>query len=84
MNIEKLLARLKNEASVVVGEKRERDGTITYILESHVSFFPMGPRHLWYALVVEPGQQRVEQEEINAILRHFWHGEIDSDNWCEA
>ena len=84
MNIARLLARLKNEASVFVAEERKlSDGTIVYILGTHVSFFPLAPRHIWYALVCEPGKDRIEAEEIEALLRHFWHGEIDIKSWLE-
>jgi hypothetical protein len=84
MNVTALLARLKNEASVFVAEKRDlSDGTVIYILGTHVSFFPHSPQHVWYTLVCEPGQVRVEVEEIEAILRRFWHAEIDVSSWLE-
>lgn len=84
MNLDRLLARLKNDASVFVAEERRlTDGTVIYILGTHVRFFPLAPRHIWYALVVEAGQQFIEQEEIEAILRRFWHAEIDIDSWIE-
>jgi hypothetical protein len=83
MNISSLLAKLKSEASIVLSEKREfpEEGIIVYILESPVTFFPQASRHLWYNLVVASGQVDVEEEEIEAILRHFWHAEIDVDSW---
>lgn len=85
MNVTDLLARLKNEASVFVAEKRDlSDGTVIYILGTHVTFYPHTPQHLWYTLVCEPGQQRVEAEEVEAILRRFWHAEIDTDGWFES
>ena len=82
MNVVTLLARLKNEASVFLAEKRDlSDGTVIYILGCHVSFYPHTPQRIWYALVCDPGQVYVETEEIEAILRHFWHAEIDIDSW---
>ena len=82
MNISRLLARLKDEASVFVAEERKRaDGKIEYILGTHVSFFPHVPKNIWYVLVCDAGQERIEAEEIEAILRRFWHSEIDVDSW---
>ena len=84
MNIDRFLARLKNEASVFVAEERRLpDGTIVYILETHASFFPLAPAHLWYTYVRDPGQDRIEEEEIETVLRRFWHGEIDITSWLE-
>jgi hypothetical protein len=84
MNFDKLLARLREEAGVTVAEERLLpDGTRVYILVTHVSFFPIAPRHIWYALVRDPGQDRLEEEEVEALLRRFWHGEIDITSWLE-
>jgi hypothetical protein len=84
MNIDRLLVRLRDEASVVVAEEiKLPDGTTVYILQTHVSFFPHTPKHLWYVLVRKPGQDRVEEEEVEVILRRFWHGEIDITSWLE-
>ena len=85
MNIDALLARLKNEASVILAEKRElTDGTTIYILETTISFFPNGQRHIWYTLVLDAGQRDVDSEEIEAILRRFWHAEIDIKAWLKT
>jgi hypothetical protein len=85
MNISSLLARLKSEASIVISEERKfPDGTVVYILESPVTFFPQAPRHLWYNLVMSPAQTHVDEAEIEAILRHFWHAEIDISTWLES
>jgi hypothetical protein len=84
MNIDRLLVRLAKEAGVTVAEERRLpDGTIIYILIAHVSFFPHAPRRIWYVLVREPHQDRVEAEEIEALLRRFWHAEIDISSWLE-
>jgi len=84
MNIDRLLAKLRDEANVVVAEERRLpDGTIIYILVARLAFFPLAPRHIWYVLVREPGQDRLEEEEIEALLRRFWHSEIDISSWLE-
>ncbi len=84
MNIDRLLARLKTEASVVVEEARHlQDGTIVYILVSNLSFFPLAPRKVWYVLIRKPNQDRLEEEEILALLRRFWHAEIDISSWLD-
>ena len=84
MSVAALLARLKNQASVFVAEERKLvDGTIVYILGTHVSFYPLKPRHLWYTLIIEPGQSLVDPDEIEAILRRFWHAEIDVGEWIK-
>jgi hypothetical protein len=84
VNIDRLLARLHKETGVIVAEERRLpDGTIIYILVAHLGFFPLAPRPIWYALVREPAQDRLEAEEIEALLRRFWHAEIDISSWLE-
>jgi hypothetical protein len=84
MNVATLLARLKSDAGIFVAEKRDlSDGTVIYILSCHISFYPHTPQRIWYTLVCDPGQTYVEVEEIEAMLRHFWHAEIDLDSWLE-
>lgn len=82
MRIAQLLARLKSEASVFIAEETKlQDGTVVYILGMHVSFFPLAPRNIWYTLILQPNCDVVEEEEIEALLRRFWHAEIDIRAW---
>jgi hypothetical protein len=85
MQIAQLLARLRNEASVFVAEERRlQDGTVVYILGAHVAFFPLAPRNVWCTLIQQPGFDFVEEEEVESILRRFWHGEIDVQTWING
>ena len=77
MNLEELLARLKGIDVNLEEERRLADGTRILILTSFLSFFPLMPHHRWYTLVVSSEQQEVAEVEVEAILRHFWHGELD-------
>jgi hypothetical protein len=84
MRITRLLARLRDEASVFIAEERKLpDRTVVYILGAHLAFYPMAPRNVWYALVSNPELDFIEEEEVEAILRRFWHSEIDVRKWIE-
>lgn len=84
MHVKGLLSRLEKEANVTVAqERRYPDGSRELILESHLAFFPRVSEHVWYVLALEPNQDFVEEEEIEAILRRFWHSEIDISSWLE-
>jgi hypothetical protein len=77
MNLEELLARLKGIDVKLDEDRRLSDGTRILILTCLLGFFPLAPHHRWYTLVISPNQQDVPQYEVEAILRHFWHGELD-------
>ena len=84
MRITRLLTRLRDEASVFIAEERKLpDGTVVYILGAHLAFYPMAPRNVWYALVSHPEFDFIEEEEVEALLRRFWHSEIDVRKWIE-
>jgi hypothetical protein len=77
MKIDELLARLE-KLKVKIAERRMlEDGRSIIILTSFLSFFPLKPHHRFYPLVLEKNQTEVDDAEVEAILRHFWHAEID-------
>jgi hypothetical protein len=77
MNLEELLARLKGIDVTVAEDRRFPDGRRILILTSFLHFFPLAPHHRWYPLVLNSGQDWVDQSEVEALLRHFWHAELD-------
>jgi hypothetical protein len=77
MNINELLARLKKLKVDVDEERKLADGRRILILTSLLDFFPLAPHRRWYSLVMEAEQEEVPEEEAEAILRHFWHAEIE-------
>jgi hypothetical protein len=76
MNFNTLLERLKKHG-IRISEVREfEDGRRIYLLVSKLPF-PFSGKEEWYALKRKPGQNRVDVEEIEALLRHLWHAELD-------
>jgi hypothetical protein len=72
-----LLDKLK-EAEIEVKETRKlSDGTEVKILVGTLPKFPTGERPTWYPLVLLPGQSDIDRREVEALLRHFWHFELD-------
>jgi hypothetical protein len=39
--------------------------------------FPHGGRKAWYSVTLGKGETEVDQEVIDALLRHCWHGELE-------
>ena len=77
MNIEKLIAWLRKHAINVVDDTRQADGSRVLIFTTELPKFPFGDRHVWCTLVIDPGQPDVSQSEIDALIRHCWHGELE-------
>lgn len=77
MDLTKLLERLKERGISVAEERKLPDGTVIYLLRATLPPFPFGHQEVWYSLVIEPNQITVEREEIDALLRHLWHGAMD-------
>lgn len=74
MKRDELLRKLSEFRIYVVEERRLHDGTTILILLSHLPEFPHGRQHAWATLTIEPGQDFIEREEIEPILRHLWNG----------
>lgn len=72
-----LLDKLK-EAEITVAETRKlSDGTEVHILVGTLPVIPTGSRPTWYPLVLSKGQCDVDRREVESLLRHFWHFELD-------
>lgn len=77
IQISALLAALQKQAKVTVAEtRRQSDGTEVKILTGTLPVFPHGECPTWYPLVILPGQEEVDMREVEAILRHFWNGQL--------
>ncbi len=74
MNRAELLHKLSEFKIYITEERRLHDGTTVLIFRSHLPEIPHGRQHVWATLTLEPGQEFIEREEIEPILRHLWHG----------
>ena len=78
MKLSDLLSKLKNQAGVTEERRHLADGQTVIILTGRLPAFPFGDRaHAWYTLVLEPGQDEVSPDEVEAILRRFWQAQLD-------
>ena|ERR1700686_2804608 len=76
ISVTELLANLQKQAKVKVAETRQlEDGTEVKILVGSLPF-PNVIRPTWYPLVLRPGQDTVDMREVEAILHHFWNGQL--------
>jgi len=66
-----LLNQLKSVSEIEVLETIHPDGTRTYIFSS-VYPFPRVAEPVWYVVVLKPGQEEVDDREVEAMLRHLW------------
>jgi hypothetical protein len=77
MAVSELLDRLK-KAKITVAETRKLpDETQVIILIGTMPKFPHGERPAWYPIVLRKGQHEVDRREVEALLRHFWHFELE-------
>jgi hypothetical protein len=77
MNLDELLSRLKKHAIIIAEDKKLPDGTRIITFVTHLPLFPFGRQNTWYPLVLSPDQIEVAQPEVEALLRHVWHAELD-------
>jgi hypothetical protein len=77
MNIEKLRRWLSKNNIDVAEERLQADGSLIVYFTTQLPTFPFGGRHVWYPLILRQGQTEVSQSEIDALLRHCWHGELE-------
>jgi hypothetical protein len=77
MDLQELIKRLTAIKGVTLAETREGDdGRRTYIFTATLPEFPFGKgKNSWYPLVLPKGQDSISRNEVEAILRHLWHGE---------
>jgi hypothetical protein len=74
VNLQELLSKL---ASIGVAIREIDLGAQKLcLLTCKLPEFPFGGReHAWYPLILKNGQDTVDREEVEAILRHLWHSE---------
>jgi hypothetical protein len=75
MKVETLLAKLRG-SEIAVEDRRKPDGS-GIIIASAVLPFPYVPKPVWGTLILSPGQEEVTRAQVEALLRHVWHGELD-------
>jgi len=66
-----LLEKLKPHSEIKTTEIILPDGTKAFIFSS-VFPFPRASEPVWYVIVVRPGQEDIDDREIEAMLRHLW------------
>lgn len=77
MKLEELLSRLEKHKITKAEDRTLVDGTRVILFVTHLPSFPFGRQNVWYPLVLAPGQTDVYQPEVDALLRHLWHAELD-------
>jgi hypothetical protein len=78
MNLDTLLARLKDHKIYVAEERKfSEQGKVAIIFRCPAPEIPFGGhKELWATLTIEIGQTEVDREEIEALLRHLWFGSL--------
>jgi hypothetical protein len=78
MLIAKLIPWLNKHKINLVEDTLQPDNSRVLIFTTDLPKFPFGEdRHVWATLVVDPGQESVSESEVEALLRHCWHGELE-------
>ena len=76
MKLKELLKKLAEHEEIGMEERRLKDGTVVYIFFAALPF-PKAHEHVWYPIVVKPGQEDIDTAEIEAMLRHLWMFQLD-------
>jgi hypothetical protein len=72
-----LLEQLKpHSKDIQTVETIHPDGTRTFVFSSAYPF-PHIPEPVWYVIVVRPGQDEIDDREIEPMLRHLWMFPLD-------
>jgi hypothetical protein len=71
-----LLEKLKAVPQIKTLETIHPDGTKTYTFSS-VYPMPRMAEPVWYPIIVKPGQEDIDDREIEAMLRHLWMFQLD-------
>jgi hypothetical protein len=78
MKITKLIAWLKKHKINLIEDTLQPEGCRVLIFTTDLPRMPFGEdRHVWATLVIEEGQEDVSESEIDSLLRHCWHGELE-------
>jgi hypothetical protein len=76
VKIAQLLEKLRAVREIKVLETIHPDGTKTYTFSS-VYPMPRMAEPVWYVIVVKPGQDEIDDREIEAMQRHLWMFQLD-------
>lgn len=77
MKDRKLIEVLRAHGIAKVRSASDSGGNIVYVLEGRLPEFPFRSRLISYTLVVNAEDHFVKPEEIDALLHHFWQGQVD-------
>ena len=78
MKLALLLEKLKKEGVALQLQTFDHQSrATTYMLTGTLPTFPHGARPVWYPLIVPDGKDEVPVHEVRAVLRHFWHSELE-------
>lgn len=75
--VSELLGRLKKVKIEVAETRTLPDDTQVLIVVGTMPSFPHGERPAWYPIVLRKGQAEIERREVESLLRHFWHFELE-------
>ena len=53
------------------------DGSRIITFTASLPFGELDGRHVWYPIILFKNQTEVSRAEIEAPLRHLWHGELE-------
>lgn len=83
MNIEKLIHWLGSHQIEVLEDRNHADGCRVITFITSLPGPEVMARHVWYPLVLSKNQTEVSRSEIEALLRHLWHLELEipQDFW---
>jgi hypothetical protein len=76
VKIASLLEKLKLVPEIQIEKRIQADGKEVYIFSATYPF-PRVPEPAWYVIVLKPGQDEVDDREIEAMLRHLWMFQLD-------
>ncbi len=77
MNIEKLIHWLSSRHIEVLEDRTRADGSRIITFTTALPYGELDGRHVWYPIVLFKDQTEVSCSEIEALLRHLWHGELE-------
>ena len=77
MNIEKLIHWLSSHRIEVLEDLSLADGSRIITFTASLPFGELDGRHVWYPIILFKNQTEVSRAEIEALLRHLWHGELE-------
>lgn len=77
MKIDKLRKWLSRHGIEVNDDRLKADGSRVITFVTELPDFPHAGRRAWYSLPINKDQTDVSESEIQALLRHCWHGELE-------